>query len=468
MSKTNVILSSIILILFFLGYLNFRQDDAYIFYTYAKNIASGNGFVYNLGEKVNATTSPLYTLLLAALYWIAKNISSDIFPILGNFIAVISLAVIIFCASKFLDKNNALKFFPLLFLLNPLLKFGFGMETFLNLSLITLSVLMYENKKFNIAAFFTGLSVLARLDSMLFAAVLFFYYFMTYKKLPPLKSIIIFFITIVPWFVFSFFYFDSILPTTISVKLSQGNFNMFGEGFVFLKGIFYNPPGTVWTAIIIIASLSFSIIYIFIKRKSLFLNNSIKIIILWGTALFITYAFILNAPPYPWYYSPFALPYSLIISITLGNLIKQKRYEVIVISIVFIAACLLPLKTYSEGFYPKYENYKNIAEWLNKNSKANTTIAVDEIGVLRYYYKNGKIVDALGLVNPEVVPHLNQKDFGWYISKYQPEFIVNDYPKVMDHAGRDDERFFNYYYPIKVFQSHGEKFAVYKRKSQFN
>jgi len=468
MSKVNVILFSIILILFFFGYLNFRQDDAYIFYTYAKNITVGNGFVYNLGEKVNATTSPLYTLLLAALYWITKNISSDIFPILGNFISVISLASIIFCVSEILDKDNALKFFPLLFLLNPLLKFGFGMETFLNLGLITLSVLMFWKKKFNAAAFFAGLSVLARLDSILFAAVLFLYYLITYKKLPPLKSIIIFLITIAPWFVFSFYYFGSILPTTVSVKLSQENFNMFGTGFVFLKGIFYKIPGTIWSATIIITSLSFSIIYIFIKRKTLILNNSIKIIILWGAALFITYAFILNAPPYPWYYSPFALPFTLIISITLGSLIISKRSEIILISILFIAACLLPLKTYKEGFYPKYENYKNIAEWLNKNSKTNTTIAVDEIGTLRYYYNNGKIVDALGLVNTEVVPHLNQKDFGWYISEYRPEFIVNDYPDIMKHAGRDDERFFKYYYPIKIFQSHGEKVAVYKRKSQLN
>jgi len=468
MSKVNVILSSIILILFFFGYLNFRQDDSYIYYTYAKNIAEGNGYVYNLGEKVNATTSPLYTLLLAVLYFIAKDISPDIFPLLGNFLAVISLATIVFCVSKLLDKDNALKFFPLLFLLNPLLKFGFGMETFFNLSLITLSVLMYRKKKFIFSAFFAGLSVLARLDSILFAAVLFLYYIITYKKLPPLKAILIFLITITPWFVFSIFYFDSFLPTSISVKLSQGNFNMFGEGFVFLEGIRSKIPGTIWSVIIIFASLSFSVTYIIIKWKTLKLNNSIKIIVLWGIALFISYAFILNAPPYPWYYTPFALPFTLIISITLGSLIKSKRYELIVIYMVFIAACLLPLKTYSEGFYPKYENYKNIAEWLNKNSRPNTTIAVDEIGILRYYYKNGKIVDVLGLVNPEVVPHLNKKDFGWYISEYQPEFIVNDYPKIMNHAGRDDERFFNSYYPIKLFQSHGLKFAVYKRKSQLN
>lgn len=40
-------------------------DDAFITYRYAKNIAAGHGFVYNIGEKVLGTTTPLWTILLA-------------------------------------------------------------------------------------------------------------------------------------------------------------------------------------------------------------------------------------------------------------------------------------------------------------------------------------------------------------------------------------------------------------------
>src|SRR5437588_12706743 len=40
-------------------------EDAYITLRYAENLASGNGFVYNLGEHVLGTTTPLFTLLLA-------------------------------------------------------------------------------------------------------------------------------------------------------------------------------------------------------------------------------------------------------------------------------------------------------------------------------------------------------------------------------------------------------------------
>ena len=42
-------------------------DDAYITFRYARNLVEGAGFVYNPGERVLGTTTPLYTLLMAGL-----------------------------------------------------------------------------------------------------------------------------------------------------------------------------------------------------------------------------------------------------------------------------------------------------------------------------------------------------------------------------------------------------------------
>ncbi|MFW6175216.1 MAG: hypothetical protein ACOC7L_00195, partial [Acidobacteriota bacterium] len=44
----------------------FQVDDAWITYRYAENLAAGEGFAYNPGERVYGTTTPLFTLLLAA------------------------------------------------------------------------------------------------------------------------------------------------------------------------------------------------------------------------------------------------------------------------------------------------------------------------------------------------------------------------------------------------------------------
>jgi len=40
-------------------------DDPYITYRYAYNLVAGNGFVFNAGERVQSTTAPLFTILLA-------------------------------------------------------------------------------------------------------------------------------------------------------------------------------------------------------------------------------------------------------------------------------------------------------------------------------------------------------------------------------------------------------------------
>ena len=59
---------TIVILLMSYVYWDVQQDDNYIFYSYAKNIVNGQGYVFNSGERVNATTSPLYTLLLSGSY----------------------------------------------------------------------------------------------------------------------------------------------------------------------------------------------------------------------------------------------------------------------------------------------------------------------------------------------------------------------------------------------------------------
>lgn len=47
-------------------WLGFRPfDDTYITFRYGLNLASGHGFVYNLGEPVLGTTTPLWAMVLA-------------------------------------------------------------------------------------------------------------------------------------------------------------------------------------------------------------------------------------------------------------------------------------------------------------------------------------------------------------------------------------------------------------------
>src|SRR6266850_3566739 len=43
----------------------YQVDDAYIVYRYARNLARGDGFVFNPGERVEGVTCFLWTVVLA-------------------------------------------------------------------------------------------------------------------------------------------------------------------------------------------------------------------------------------------------------------------------------------------------------------------------------------------------------------------------------------------------------------------
>ena len=54
-------------------------DDAFITFRYARNLLAGQGFVFNPGEAVLGTTTPLYTLLMAGLGALFGGVQAD-FP----------------------------------------------------------------------------------------------------------------------------------------------------------------------------------------------------------------------------------------------------------------------------------------------------------------------------------------------------------------------------------------------------
>ena len=50
-------------------YFNFTAEDAYITYRYAENWVDIGSMVYNIGEPINAMTSPVHGILSAAFYF---------------------------------------------------------------------------------------------------------------------------------------------------------------------------------------------------------------------------------------------------------------------------------------------------------------------------------------------------------------------------------------------------------------
>jgi hypothetical protein len=62
-------------------------DDAFITFRYAGNIVHGVGFVYNPGERVLGTTTPVYALLIAALSLVTRSENFLLLAFLTNALA---------------------------------------------------------------------------------------------------------------------------------------------------------------------------------------------------------------------------------------------------------------------------------------------------------------------------------------------------------------------------------------------
>lgn len=444
--KEYLFLSIVLLtIILFLSYHKNQQDDAYIYYTYAHNIADGNGYVFNLGERINATTSPLYTLLTALIYYIFSLIVPGTgVPAAGELINVVSLVFAAFALYKIFIhfREERLAYFaPLFFLINPLVKHCAGMESMLMIALLLWGIFFYFLNRFHISAVLFALAFLTRFDAALFLLILLSWQIFHERKSPPLLSFLIFLVIIIPWFVFSIDYFHSLIPSTVYIKLHQTATDFFGVGLVYLKGFTRLFPGGPAVAYIFLALLSGSFILISFTNKERLGNPFFILILIWTLSHFIIYSFILNTPAYPWYYTPYILLFSIAFSAALEEIYKlfhNKRIFYAGAVIILLSGLILPVKTFLSPFNYKYELYRKAAEWLNENAGKGSSVMIDEIGIVGYYYREGKIIDAFGLINPESAERINEKDYDWTIRQYKPDYIVADYPNGHKYLSTSD------------------------------
>lgn len=79
--------------------LDFFKDDAFISFRYARNLASGQGLVFNAGERVEGITNFLWTMILVPFAWLQLDLIL-VSQILGVALAV-ALLIVVLRASRF-------------------------------------------------------------------------------------------------------------------------------------------------------------------------------------------------------------------------------------------------------------------------------------------------------------------------------------------------------------------------------
>ena len=77
-TKIGIVLSALVLSILAFGkylmYLQWNIDDAHIVYRIVNNILNGHGWVYNIGEAHNVSTSVSNTVLITLLSYLTEDI----------------------------------------------------------------------------------------------------------------------------------------------------------------------------------------------------------------------------------------------------------------------------------------------------------------------------------------------------------------------------------------------------------
>jgi arabinofuranosyltransferase len=209
-------------------YFDFTAEDAFITYRYAENLVNTGALVYNIGEPINAMTSPLHALVSAALFYLTSQ------TILSNKLLglVLWLASALVVWHRFESQPHWRVLALILVLLPPSIviwTFG-GLETPLLLFLATISVWVADSPPpFSLArlsalAFLAGLAFLTRYDSVLFFLPILLY---AASKARSVKHIVLALVgaAVLPlaWLAVSLIYYGDLLPTSFYVKTPDGS-----------------------------------------------------------------------------------------------------------------------------------------------------------------------------------------------------------------------------------------------------
>ncbi|MGQ9677019.1 MAG: hypothetical protein ACUVX1_15265 [Chloroflexota bacterium] len=194
-------------------------DDAFITFRYARNLAEGLGFVYNAGERVLGTTTPLHALLLAGSYGLGWQDLPRVALTLSAF-ADSAIVVLVFWLGIRLGLSRGwAALASALFALSPLsITFAVSrMESSVFTLLAVGAIAADLAGRTGLAGFAAGLATLTRPEGLLVGVLILGRHLLA-RQSPPRGLVLAFLASVVPWGVIATWWFGSPVPQTILAK----------------------------------------------------------------------------------------------------------------------------------------------------------------------------------------------------------------------------------------------------------
>jgi hypothetical protein len=265
----------------------FPLDDSWIFWVFAKNLATGQGFSFNPGEPVLGTTSILWVLILAGSYLLTHSVVF-ISKLWGVLLFLVSV-FLTYSICLFHTREERVAFLGVLtFALAPPLIFGAlsGMEISLATLLLCLTLYFHlkergKSRRIFLAPIFGALCFTARPELTALYPLLLVHdwvnresgedqreYGVAWSTI--LKKALTFVIFLSPAFIFSYLVTGSLLPNTLGAKtmdsgliwaIRNGNLNEL------IISLTLNP--LIWGGTMLISLVSLNALWAFFWGRGL-------------------------------------------------------------------------------------------------------------------------------------------------------------------------------------------------------
>lgn len=431
-------------------------EDAMIVLRYARHIAGGEGFVFNLGEKVLGVTTPLQTLL-STLPFLAGAADPPAWQNLAGLAFLVAEAVLLLLIARGLGLLAAA--LPIALLALGGFYGGYlylGMETHLFTALILLASLLAlgpfpsetepghpratdvtsvtpakagvqseilfssEAARPCLLGVVLGLAFLTRYDAALLAGLLGVEAWWRTRRF-PWRMTVAFFATVAPWLLFAQLYFGSILPQPLAAKESYfGSSAYLGQVYAYWKetaraicAVFSRIDRANHLVAISLPLIAAAGALLLAFRARWDSRRGVVAVLAAYPFLHLTvYAALGPDPAFAWHYyllGPFVLLFGAALATTVLSALRERlapRLPERLAASALALVLLFPIgwHLYKQATYryqpdPHSQQLRDMGLWLAERYPPSTSLLQPSIGILGYV-TGFRMIDHAGLVTP--------------------------------------------------------------------
>lgn len=400
----------------FLLFHDLRHDDAFITFRYARNLVQGDGFTFNPGERVLGTSTPLFTLLSAALYMLFGDAGLPTAAVAVSSLALGAQAWLLYLLlrRRLPWTASALAAFTLL---GAFSGYRFlALETHLFAALVLLTIWALAVGRPVLCGLALGLAFLTRYDAGLLVPLVFLWQWLREHEVDPwprllaaARPLLVAAVPVLPWLVFATLYFGSPLPHTLGAKTSLTPFSSYVADYA---SRFFSLPGADQTPLGVVIGGSLAVLGLFHVTRRL---PALVPLVLYAFGLLLVYGAIGPSKHQHWHLYVAHLTFqSLIVLGALGSvelvprrwsLERWRRPLFFALGGSWVALLSVGVWIFDQA-YPdhlwlgeRHRRYVEVAGWVDAHVEGNRKFLAREVGTLGYLTDH-HMIDPYGLVTP--------------------------------------------------------------------